>query len=643
MNLAPLVELSRRYGSDDLFAIAGGGNTSVKTDTTLWVKASGIALGEIDESGFVAMDRAALQHLLNASMPVEPAAREEAFKQAVLAARLSESGPRPSVESVLHHLLDAPYVVHTHSTRVNAATCARDGRLAAAELWGGRAVWVPYVDPGCVLAKDVAKLVQAHCSQSGRKYPEIVILQNHGLIVCGDSPEQIDATTAWLIGRLPEPPAPPAPAPCPDGALRTAAWLRVLMAEDGARKVVAYDGSPEVRRWTDDPQGREAVERGPLSPDQIVYCKSFPLWSKAEDPAALKQELAAHEAATGFPAKVVLVPGAGLFAIGATAKDADIVRRVYKDALRIMAWAAPFGGFQPLAKRDREFIDAWEVENYRRQVMAASRARGRLEGRIALVTGGAQGFGLGIAEGLLAEGAHVALADLSPKVKDEAARLGPRACALTMNVTDPASVKAALDDLVQKWGGVDLVVSNAGVLRAGSVKEQKLEDFRFVQDVNTNGYFVVVQAAAPLMAHVREADPLAWTDIVQVNSKSGLQGSNRNGAYAGSKFAGIGLTQSFALELIEDGIKVNAVCPGNYFEGPLWSDPENGLFAQYLRTGKVPGANTVDEVRAFYEAKVPMGRGCRPSDVVKAILYLVEQEYETGQAIAVTGGQVMLG
>ena len=133
-----------------------------------------------------------------------------------------------------------------------------------------------------------------------------------------------------------------------------------------------------------------------------------------------------------------------------------------------------------------------------------------------------------------------------------------------------------------------------------------------------------------------------FSDIIQINSKSGLQGSNRNGAYAGSKFGGIGLTQSFALELIEDGIKVNSICPGNFFDGPLWSDPNNGLFVQYLRTGKVPGAKTIEDVKRFYEAKVPMGRGCRTADVMKAIYYLMEQLYETGQAVPVTGGQVML-
>lgn len=134
--------------------------------------------------------------------------------------------------------------------------------------------------------------------------------------------------------------------------------------------------------------------------------------------------------------------------------------------------------------------------------------------------------------------------------------------------------------------------------------------------------------------------PKRFADVIQINSKSGLEGSNKNFAYAG-KFGGIGLTQSFALELIEHGVKVNSVCPGNFFEGPLWSDPKNGLFVQYLKAGKVPGAKTVEDVRRSYESRVPMGRGCGVEDVLRAILYLVEQEYETGQALPVTG-QVML-
>jgi NAD(P)-dependent dehydrogenase (short-subunit alcohol dehydrogenase family) len=136
--------------------------------------------------------------------------------------------------------------------------------------------------------------------------------------------------------------------------------------------------------------------------------------------------------------------------------------------------------------------------------------------------------------------------------------------------------------------------------------------------------------------------PDYMTDIVQINSKSGLTGSNKNFAYAGGKFGGIGLTQSFAKELAPFRIKVNAICPGNFYDGPLWANPENGLFAQYLKAGKVPGAKTAADVRRHYEAQTPLGRGCETMDVARAVFYIVEQEYETGQAVPVTGGQIML-
>jgi NAD(P)-dependent dehydrogenase (short-subunit alcohol dehydrogenase family) len=185
-------------------------------------------------------------------------------------------------------------------------------------------------------------------------------------------------------------------------------------------------------------------------------------------------------------------------------------------------------------------------------------------------------------------------------------------------------------------------VSNAGVLKAGGLDEMTPESFDFVTRVNYTGYFLCVKYLSPIMKLQRRFAPVHTADIIQINSKSGLEGSNKNFAYAGGKFGGIGLTESFALELVEHGIKVNSVCPGNFFEGPLWSDPEKGLFVQYLKAGKVPGAKTVEDVRRSYESRVPMGRGCRVDDVVKAILYLVDQEYETGQALPVTGGQVML-
>lgn len=281
----------------------------------------------------------------------------------------------------------------------------------------------------------------------------------------------------------------------------------------------------------------------------------------------------------------------------------------------------------------------------------ATRRTGRdavVSNKICVVTGGAQGFGEAIARELVAHGAIVFIADLNV---DGAERLAVElnekagrtiAFGIEVNVTDEASVEKMVAEIVQTVGGIDVLVSNAGVLRAGSVKEQTLEEFRFVTDVNYIGFFLCTKHVSPVMELMNRPTGQYFTDIISITSKSALQGSNRNGAYAGSKFGSVGLVQSFAKELVADNTKVNTICPGNFFDGPLWSDPKTGLFVQYLETGKVPGARTLEDVRQFYEAQVPMNRGCDGKDVTRAILYAIEQKYETGQAIPVTGGQVML-
>ncbi|MDR2662786.1 MAG: SDR family NAD(P)-dependent oxidoreductase [Treponema sp.] len=278
---------------------------------------------------------------------------------------------------------------------------------------------------------------------------------------------------------------------------------------------------------------------------------------------------------------------------------------------------------------------------------AADRAK-VVKNRIAVVTGGAQGFGEQISLGLAASGALVFIADLNRKGAEALAKkinaLEGRTAAIAaaVDVTSEDAVEAMFAFIAEEAGGLDLCVSNAGVLQAGSVMDQELKSFNFTTQVNYAGYFIVTKFASRLM-RLQHFTAQKWkTDIIQINSKSGLEGSNKNGAYAGGKFGGIGLTESFALELIEYNIKVNSICPGNFFDGPLWSDPEKGLFVQYLAAGKVAGARTVADVRAYYENKVPMKRGCEGPDVMRAMYYIVEQEYETGQAVPVTGGQVML-
>jgi sorbitol-6-phosphate 2-dehydrogenase len=271
-----------------------------------------------------------------------------------------------------------------------------------------------------------------------------------------------------------------------------------------------------------------------------------------------------------------------------------------------------------------------------------------VKNKIAVVTGGAQGFGEQISIGLAASGALVFIADLNLEGAENLAKKinnaqkRTAAIAIKADVTSEESAEELFSAIAKEAGGLDLCISNAGVLQAGSVIDQEIQSFQFTTKVNYVGYFIITKFASRLFRLQHLGAPRWKTDIIQINSKSGLQGSNKNGAYAGSKFGSIGLTASFALELMEYNIKVNSICPGNFFNGPLWSDPEKGLFMQYLQAGKVAGARTIEDVKAFYEAKVPMKRGCEGTDVMRAIYYIVEQEYETGQALPVTGGQVML-
>ncbi len=273
---------------------------------------------------------------------------------------------------------------------------------------------------------------------------------------------------------------------------------------------------------------------------------------------------------------------------------------------------------------------------------------GRVFEKIMVVTGSAQGFGQGIAEEIISEGANVVIADLNEELaKTNADKLSEKwgkgkALAVKVDVSGEESVSEMYLETVLAYGGVDALVNNAGIVRAGTLEEMTVPMLDLVTKVNYTAYFLCTKYAVKYMKIQNRFAPEYFMDVIQINSKSGLAGSNKNFAYAGSKFGGIGLTQSFALELTPFNIKVNSVCPGNFLDGPLWTDPEKGLFVQYLNAGKVPGAKTIEDVKKAYEAKVPMNRGCRVIDVVRAIYYCIEQAYETGQAIPVTGGQEML-
>jgi sorbitol-6-phosphate 2-dehydrogenase len=258
-----------------------------------------------------------------------------------------------------------------------------------------------------------------------------------------------------------------------------------------------------------------------------------------------------------------------------------------------------------------------------------------LAGRIAVVTGGAQGLGEAICYRLAHEGAHVVVADLNLEGAEQVtagiiAQTGRRAVAAQVNVAAEDQVKAMIDRTVQELGRLDILVSNAGILIAEAVDEFPVEKWRAVLEVNLVGYFLCAKHAARVMKAQRSGT------IIQINSKSGKKGSYKNSAYAASKFAGIGLTQSIALELAEYGVRANAVCPGNLLDSPLWVD---SLYAQYAKKWGITEA----EVRQRYIDQVPMKRGCTYQDVTNVVVFLASDQssYMTGQAINVTGGQEM--
>jgi len=645
-----LIEVSQFYGCDNRFVIAGGGNTSYKNHEKIWVKASGSSLATITEAGFAVLDRAKLNPMSEKIYSSDPDEREEQVKNDLAAATLTK-GKRPSVETSMHNVIDYPFVVHLHPTAVNGLMCAQDAEVLLKRLFGDKTLYVEYTDPGYLLFKKVYDRIKAYRASYGEE-PKVIWLQNHGIFVAADTIEEIKSIYADILDQL-------------EGAVtnllssekgesshnvaETLPAVRMMLSGDGLKTLRVRNNA--LIAYYNRTDNQQDISR-PFTPDAIVYCKSNYLFLQEEAPDKIlseaRKEIAAFTKKFGYQPKVLLIKGIGLVAVGDNASQCDIILDVFEDAMKVAWLTRSFGGPHPMTREQIDFIDNWEVENYRRSV-AAGGSKGRAENRTIIITGAAQGFGEGIGRCLLPEGANIVVADLN----EEAGRAtaadfnrntrSNQTLFVKTNVADIASLENLVRETVCAFGAIDCFISNAGVLRAGGLEEMTPENFDFVTRINYNAYFYATKVVSRVMKlQTKHAPENYFADIIQINSKSGLQGSKANFAYAGGKFGGIGLTQSFALELAPFRIKVNAICPGNFYEGPLWSDPENGLFVQYLKAGKVPGAKTVEDVKAFYLSKVPMGKGCTPSDVTRGVLYLMEQCGETGQALPITGGQVML-
>jgi rhamnose utilization protein RhaD (predicted bifunctional aldolase and dehydrogenase) len=360
VDLDELVAVSRRYGGDSSLVLAGGGNTSLKTAAWLLVKASGHALATINAGGFVALDRGRLAAMLDAEYPAEAAGRERVFVERVMGARVKADGGRPSVEALIHHLLPRRLVVHTHPTLVNAVTCCEQGERLVREWYGGRVLWQHYVDPGLTLARALRENL---CAFGGQ--PMAIFLENHGLIVSGETAEEIEAATAAVLEPIE----------------KRVTWTS-LPADDGEGDLEELEAAicrlrPDVQTHCDlstpidrlvrTPKLLAAALAGALTPDHIVYCRSVPVWVK--EPGELPAAWAAYEAEHGFEPWVVLSPN-GMVAARATYELAETTADLFVDAAKILYLADSLGGVRLMSPGHRRFIETWEVEAYRRAVAA---------------------------------------------------------------------------------------------------------------------------------------------------------------------------------------------------------------------------------------------------------------------------------
>ncbi len=363
MDLKELTEMSNRYGGNPDYVLAGGGNTSVKDETTLYVKCSGTSLADIQENGFVAMSLEGLRELMTKEYPKEDAAREAAFLEDVLAARTdADLNKRPSVEALLHSLFPYRYVLHVHPALINGLTCSKGGEKLAAELFGEEVLWIPICRPGYTLGKLCCGMMQEYEQKHGKKV-QILLLQNHGIFVAADTVSEIDRLFAWVESRLKKQVKRTADLSAPRGealvllnenAKDLTEALGVTVTPVEAQEAIAFGQSIE----TVQPLLR------PFTPDHIVYCGPWPLF--LSDAAEAKSQLKAFEEEKKVVPKVLLLQGVGAFIMEESESARAKAELLFRDAMKVAVYAESFGGPLQMTEDLTDFILNWEAESYRK-------------------------------------------------------------------------------------------------------------------------------------------------------------------------------------------------------------------------------------------------------------------------------------
>jgi rhamnulose-1-phosphate aldolase/alcohol dehydrogenase len=600
-DLALRVYTSRLVGSDPALVLHGGGNTSVKSTVrdllgeevaAIFVKGSGWNLDSIAPEGLPGMRLAGLRRLRHLA-----ALSDEEMVNQQRTQLFRADAPTPSVEALLHAFLPAKFIDHSHADAILAITNRPDGEAIVREIYGERVGIVHYVMPGFALALKAAEVHDAHPGRHG------LVLLKHGLFTWGETAresyerhiEMVDLAETWLAGRNRRTwtVGTPAADPAANLASTIAPLLRGRLAEASGdpdrpfrRMIVEWKGGEEILDWVGGAALESLADTPPLTPDHVLRTKGKPLLVQPpSDPSpeswaarietALAGYVREYQAyfAAGVAAfgerkpldplpRVILVPGVGMFTAGAAARDARIAADLYEHTLRTKRQVWETGEYEGLPD-----LDLWEVEYWSLEQAKLGKAKELpLARQVAAITGAAGAIGGAIAGKLLAAGAHVALLDrdkagLAAAEARLAERYGSAAvAAFVHDVTDEASTAAAFAGICRRFGGVDIVVPNAGIARSTPIADLSLDDWQRVQEVNSTGVFLTVREAARLMR-------LQGTggNVILISSKNVYAPGAQFAAYSASKAAAAQFAKVAALELAAHGIRVNAVNPDAVF------------------------------------------------------------------------------
>ncbi|MBZ5516099.1 MAG: SDR family oxidoreductase [Acidobacteriia bacterium] len=640
-SLAQLIEISRRVGADPDYVQAGGGNTSVKSPDggTMAVKASGTALASISESaGWVELQVGAVLSIFDRpDLSRLPANEREARVLQHLTSAVVGGEGRPSVESALHAMLGR-VVIHTHPVAANALNCG-PGLQALGEITPPGELpplWIPYTDPGWCLATAVRSAAEAYRQKHGCP-PSVIFMENHGLLVSAPEARQCLALhNDWVASceRYFAPHAPPLrTAPPMDSSTLRAVMVALRGAWREARGVAPFarvSNDPELAGVASS-DAAETLAAGSLTPDHIVYTGAHAVLAESLEDLPAKLRPALSEKA---PPRVAVIRNVGTFLLAEDAVKLDAAEALARAAAKILRLAASRGGAHNLSPSSADFIINWEAEHYRARLL--DRAPASLAGKVAVVTGAASGLGYGVAQGLVEAGAAVAFCDIDDPGSAAAAAASTdphRTLPLHMDVTDENSVAAAFDRVVGRWGGVDIIVCAAGIAPPYDLVDLPVDQWRSALEINLTGYFLAAREAARIMRAQGDGGAM-----VMLSSKTGLDASKANSAYNATKAGELHLMRGWALELGPNGIRVNAVAPGNVFEGSKIWNPE------YIEMAARKKGIKPEEVIPYYNSLTALKREIKRSDVAAAVVFLCSDAARciTGQTLVVDSGQVMV-